>query len=171
LTVLVLDTSAFIMGFNPSKAQDAYSVRAVEKELSEGTMPQLRFRMFSEKGDLIVRTASPRGERLVEEASSLAGESGYLSDADREVLALAMDLKLEGKEPVVVSDDYAIQNLADHLRISHSSLANFGIVHRFDWIMYCPACFRRYRPPEKKCRVCGTELKRKVLSKSRANRR
>jgi endoribonuclease Nob1 len=171
LTVLVLDTSAFIMGFNPSKAQDAYSVRAVEKELSEGTMPQLRFRMFSEKGDLIVRTPSPRGESLVEEASSRAGESGYLSDADREVLALAMDLKLEGKEPVVVSDDYAIQNLADHLQISHSSLANFGIVHRFDWIMYCPACFRRYKPPLKKCGVCGTELKRKVLSKTRASRR
>lgn len=168
--MLVLDTSAFIMGFNPSKAQEAYSVTAVEKELSEGTMPQLRFRMFSEKGDLTVRPPSQRAERLVEEASSRAGESGYLSEADREVLALAMDLKFEGHEPVVVSDDYAIQNLADHLQISHSSLANFGIVHRFDWIMYCPACFRRYKPPGKKCSVCGTELKRKVLSKTRARR-
>jgi len=171
LTTLVLDTSAFIMGFNPSKTEDAYSVKAVEEELSEGTMPQLRFRMFKEKGDLTVRPPSLRAERIVEEASSRAGESGYLSRADREVLALAMDLKLDGSEPVIVSDDYAIQNLADHLQIRHSSLANFGIVHRFDWIMYCPACFRRYKPPEKKCRVCGTELKRKVLSKTRASRR
>ncbi len=159
------------MGFSPSKATYAFSVRAVEEELSQGTMPQLRFRMFSEKGDLTVRGPSPRAERIIEDASSKAGESGYLSKADREVLALAMDLKLEGKEPVVVSDDYAIQNLADHLQISHSSLANFGIVHRFDWIMYCPACFRRYKPPTRKCRVCGTELKRKVLSKTRARRR
>jgi endoribonuclease Nob1 len=171
LTVLVLDTSAFIMGFNPSKTDSAYSVDAVEEELSNGTMPQLRFKMFRDKGDLKVQPPSNRAERIVEEASARAGESGYLSRADREVLALATDLKLDGQEPVIVSDDYAIQNLADHLKISHSSLANFGIVHRFDWIMYCPACFRRYKPPEKKCRVCGTVLRRKVLSKSRANRR
>lgn len=167
----MLDTSAFIMGFTPSKTDDAYSVGAVEEELSEGTMPQLRFRMFRDKGDLKVQPPSLRAERMVEDASSKAGESGYLSRADREVLALATDLKLDGHEPVIVSDDYAIQNLADHLQISHSSLANFGIVHRFDWIMYCPACFRRYKPPEKKCLVCGTELRRKVLSKSRARRR
>lgn len=167
----MLDTSAFIMGFNPSKTDNAYSVGAVEEELSEGTMPQLRFRMFREKGDLKVQPPSLRAERMVEDASSKAGESGYLSKADREVLALATDLKLDGHEPVIVSDDYAIQNLADHLQISHSSLANFGIVHRFDWIMYCPACFRRYKPPVKKCQVCGTELRRKVLSKSRARRR
>ncbi len=171
MSVLVLDTSAFIMGFNPSKTDEAYSVRAVEEELSAGTMPQLRFRMFSEKGDLTVRPPSLRAERIVEEASLKVGESGYLSKADREVLALAMDLKLDGKEPVIVSDDYAIQNLADHLQITHSSLANFGIVHRFNWIMYCPACYRRYKPPEKKCRVCGTELRRKVLSKTKASRR
>jgi endoribonuclease Nob1 len=171
MTVLVLDTSAFIMGFNPTNDTDAYSVREVEQELSTGTMPQLRFRMFMEKGVLTVRTPSPRAEGMIEDASKRAGESGYLSSADREILALAMDLKLESREPVIVSDDYAIQNLADHLGIGHSSLANFGIVHRFDWIMFCPACFRRYKPPEKKCLVCGTPLKRKVLSKTRAGKR
>lgn len=171
MRVLVLDSSAFIMGFNPSRTDSAYSVRAVEEELSQGTMPQLRFRMFNEKGDLTVQVPSPRAERIVEEASSHAGESGYLSKADRDILALATDLKLEGREPVIVSDDYAIQNLADHLQISHSSLANFGIVHRFDWIMYCPACHRRYKPPEKKCLVCGTELRRKVLRKTKASKR
>ena len=171
MKVLVLDTSAFIMGFNPSKTEPAYSVKSVEEELSEGTMPQLRFRMFKEKGDLTVQHPSLRAERMIEDAGARAGESGYLSKADREVLALAMDLKLNGHDPVIVSDDYAIQNIADILQIGHSSLANFGIVHRFHWIMYCPACFRRYRPPAKKCIVCGTELRRKVLSKTKASRR
>jgi UPF0271 protein len=171
MTVLVLDTSAFIMGFNPTKESEAYSVHEVEMELSAGTMPQLRFRMLTEKGVLAVQSPSPRAEGMVEDASRKAGESGQLSSADREVLALAMDLKLDNREPVIVSDDYAIQNLADHLGIRHSSLANFGIVHRFQWIMFCPACFRRYKPPEKKCLVCGTDLKRKVLSKTRARNR
>src|SRR3989475_13135251 len=126
-------------------------------------MPQLRFRMFSEKGELKVQTASLRAEGMVEEASRKAGESGYLSKADREVLALAMALKLDGHEPVIVSDDYAIQNLAEHLQIGHSALANSGIVHPIDWIMYCPACYRRNRPPAKECRVCGTEFRREGL--------
>src|SRR5256884_5011990 len=131
------------MGFNPSEARGAYSGRGVEEELSGGTMAQLRFRMFSEKGELKVQAPSLRAEGMVEEASRKAGESGYLSKADREVLALALVLKLDGHEPIIVSDDYAIQNLAEHLQIGHSSLANFGIVHRFDWIMYCPPCYTR----------------------------
>lgn len=171
MRVLVLDTSAFIMGFNPSRPGEAYSVQAVEDELSQGTMPQLRFRMFREKGDLTVRPPSLRAREKVEEATHLAGESGYLSNADREVLALAVDLKADSLDPVIVSDDYAVQNLAEYLQINHGSLANFGIVHKFQWMMYCPACHRRYKPPEKKCRVCGTDLRRKVLSKTRAARR
>lgn len=170
MTVLVLDTSAFIMGFNPSRPEEAYSVKAVEDELSDGTMPQLRFRMFQEKGSLIVRPPSQRAENIVSEASAKMGESGYLSRADSEVLALAVDLKLDGRDPIIVSDDYAIQNLADHLQIRHSSLANLGIAHRFQWMMFCPACHRRYKPPAKKCLVCGTELRRKVFSKSRARK-
>ncbi len=159
------------MGFNPSRPGEAYSVQAVEDELSQGTMPQLRFRMFREKGDLTVRPPSLRAREKVEEATHLAGESGYLSNADRQVLALAVDLKADSLDPVIVSDDYAVQNLAEYLQINHGSLANFGIVHKFQWMMYCPACHRRYKPPEKKCRVCGTDLRRKVLSKTRAARR
>ncbi len=170
MTVIVLDTSAFIMGFNPSKPGEAYSVTSVEQELSEGTMPQLRFQMFKDKGELKIQEPTPRARRIVEEAASHLGESGYVSEADREVLALALDLKSEEKEPVIVSDDYAVQNLAEHLNMKYRSLANYGIVHKFQWIMYCPACHRKYKPPEKKCSFCGSILRRKVLSKKRTAR-
>src|SRR5438309_3137818 len=117
------------MGFNPSKTTEAYSVQAVEEELSAGTMPQLRFRMFSEKGELKVQTPPPRAQGIVEDASSRAGESGYLSKADRDELALAVDLKHDDHEPVIVSDDYPLQNLAQNSQRGHGSLANFGIAH------------------------------------------
>ena len=155
------------MGFNPSPMGQAYTVDAVEKELSLGTISQLRFRLSKEKGDLTVKPPTLRARETVETLSRKTGEKGYLSEADRDVVALAVDLRDLGLEPVIVSDDYAIQNLAEHLGLGYGSLANFGIVHRFRWVMYCPACHRRYKPPEKKCRVCGTELKRKVLSKAR----
>jgi len=166
LRVLVLDTSAFIMGFNPTGSGGAYSVGSVEDELVQGTMPYLRFRLSREKGALVVRNPSDVARRTIEQQSAKTGEAGFVSEADRDVVALALDLKNEGLEPVVVSDDYAVQNLSEHLNLGFGSLANFGIVHRFNWIMVCPACHRRYRVPEKVCRVCGTELKRKVLSRT-----
>jgi endoribonuclease Nob1 len=167
LKVLVLDTSAFIMGFNPTRPGEVYTVPAVEDELLRGTMTQLRFHVNKEKGKVILRFPTPRALESVEAVSARAGEKGHVSQADREVVALALDLKQDGQDPVIVSDDYAVQNMAEHLHLNYGSLANFGIAHKFDWIMYCPACHRRSRGPEKTCRICGTELKRKVLSRSK----
>ncbi len=168
MRVLVLDTSAFIMGFNPTGSRTAYSVGSVEDELVQGTMPYLRFRLSREKGSLIVRNPSQEARRVIEDRSAKSGEAGFVSEVDREVVALALDLKSEGLDPVVVSDDYAVQNLSEHLNLGYGSLANIGIVQRFNWIMACPACHRRFMVPEKVCRVCGTKLKRKVLSRTKA---
>ncbi len=159
------------MGFNPSASSEAYTVEAVEKELLTGTMAQLRFRLSKEKGNLTVRPPSSRSRETVDDVSTQAGEKGVLSEADRDVVALALDLRQSGLDPVIVSDDYAVQNLAEHLQLKYGSLANFGIVHKFQWIMYCPACHRRYKQPARTCRICGTELRRKVLSKTRIGKR
>jgi len=158
------------MGFNPTRHGEVYTVSAVEDELSKGTMTLLRFHVNKEKGTVIVRSPSPRSLETVEAISAKTGEKGHVSQADREVVALALDLKQDGKDPVIVSDDYAVQNMAAHLHLSYGSLANYGIIHKFDWIMYCPACHRRSVGPEKTCRVCGTDLKRKVLSRSKVSR-
>ena len=67
-----------------------------------------------------------------------------LSETDTSVLALALDLLEEGKNPIVVSDDYAVQNVAEGINIAYQSLATLGIRQKFEWTYYCPACFRRY---------------------------
>jgi UPF0271 protein len=109
----------------------------------------------------------------VQEISSGVGDAVVLSKADIEVLALALDLKETGLTPAIVSDDYAIQNVSETLGIEHASLATFGISQKFDWIYYCPACFRRYTTEDagQTCRVCGTPLKRKVVRKGKATKR
>src|SRR5438309_8295889 len=133
-------------------------------------MQHLGFHVNKEKGKVSLRVPSPRAFESVEAESTKPGEKGHVSQADREVVALALDLKQDGQDPVILSDDYAVQNMAEHLHLSYGSLANFGIAHKFDWIMYCPACHRRSTGSEKTCRVCGTELKRKVLSRSKLAR-
>lgn len=158
------------MGFNPTQPGEVFTVPSVEDELLKGTMTQLRFHVNKEKGKVVLKSPSPRALESVEAVSARAGERGHVSQADREVVALALDLKQDGQDPVIVSDDYAVQNMAEHLHLDYGSLANFGIAHKFNWIMYCPACHRRSPRQEKICRVCGTELKRKVLSRSRISR-
>ena len=158
------------MGFNPTRTGEVFTVPSVEDELSKGTMTQLRFHVNKEKGKVILRYPTPRSLESVEAVSTKAGERGHVSQADREVVALALDLKQDGEDPVIVSDDYAVQNVAEHLHLTYGSLANFGISHKFSWIMYCPACHRRWVGSDKACRVCGTELKRKILSRSKISR-
>ena len=172
--VLVLDTSALVMGLNPSALEtDTYSVPSVMEELIPDTVPYVRFGASRDSGHLNVRMPTAASTRIVEEASSKVGDIGVLSKADFEVLALALDLSKSGLLPVIISDDYAIQNVAETLGMEHAALATFGITSKFDWIYYCPACFRKYGVEEAEtvCRVCGTRLKRKVVKKEQAVRK
>ena len=172
--VLVLDTSAFVMGLNPSGLNlPSYSVTSVLDELVPSTLPHTRFATSRDSGQLTVKKPSLSSMKIVEESSSRVGDAVVLSRADSEVLALALDLKRNCISPAIVSDDYAIQNVAETLGIDHASLATFGIAQKFDWIYYCPACFRKYTVDEAghACRICGTPLKRKVAGKKRATRK
>jgi len=169
--VLVLDTSALVMGLNPSAlALPAYSVPEVAAELIPDSLPHTRFNAARDSGQLIVKKPTPASINVVQEVSSRVGDVGVLSSTDLEVLALALELKQDGLSPAIVSDDYAIQNVAETLGIEHASLSTFGIARKFDWIYYCPACFRKYTIEDagQQCRVCGTRLKRKVARKEKA---
>ncbi len=166
---MVLDTSAFIAGFDPlSITDDVYSVGAVEVELASGSLPWVRFKTAVENGKLKLR--APKAEFLdrVKESSRDVGDMLFLSDVDLQVLALALELKGAGNEPFIVTDDYSIQNVANQLGLEFAPLMTFGIRFRLHWIRYCPACRRKYPPDYKhrKCEVCGTELKRKPLRKT-----
>lgn len=174
MKVLVLDTSAFVMGFNPLSVDlEVFTVPAVERELSQTSLAMIRFSTSRNSGKLEVREPSEPSRFCIREESLRLGEKLVLSEADSQILALALDLRANGLEPVVVSDDYAIQNVAERLDVSYASLATFGISYEFNWISYCPACFRRYpqtyQLPE--CQVCGTGLKRKVLRKVEAKKK
>jgi len=163
-----LDTSALIAGFDPlSISGEQYSVPTVKEELLVDTMPWIRFNAAVESGKLKVQMPSQRSIDKVKESSKTVGDALFLSEADMHVLALALELKDAGYSPSIVTDDYSIQNVANQIGISFTSLMTFGIRFRLYWILYCPACHRKY-PADyrlKKCRICGTELKRKPLSK------
>jgi UPF0271 protein len=170
MKVFVLDTSAFIGGFDPLTAQEEqYTVPEVRNELVADSMNVVRFNAAVESGKLTIRSPESSVLDEVKEASRKVGDIRYLSEADLHVLALALELKGNGLAPLIVTDDYSIQNVANKIGIDFTSLITFGIKVRIKWTLYCPGCYRKYLPDYKyeTCEVCGTEIKRKPKKKTR----
>lgn len=173
MKVLVLDTSALIMGLDPLGLElETYSVPEVTDELREQTGPSYRLSVSTSSGKLKIQSPTSQSLKEVSDRARLLGDKVALSRADASVLALALDLRREGKTPVIISDDYAVQNVAEDVGVAYQPLATLGIRQKFNWIFYCPACFRRYPAGDMLvCQVCGTKLKRKPLRKQTAKKR
>ncbi len=163
---VVLDTSAFIAGFDPSSIiEESYSVPEVEAELTSNSISKIRFKTSVKSGKLKIIAPSPKYVNFIKRASGEIGDLGFLSEADISILALAAQLKDEGRNPTIITDDYSIQNVAEKLGLKFMSLSTYGIRHQLHWVIYCPACNKKY-PPNRKimiCENCGAKLKRKPL--------
>ncbi len=98
----------------------------------------------------------PRREFIdrVRKAAAETGDVDVLSPADIEILALA--LQVGGR---LVSDDFAVQNVAEKLGIEWESVER-RIRKAFRWEWYCPACRKRHRGKQE-CEKCGTITKRR----------
>jgi UPF0271 protein len=157
-----------VAGFDPfSISEEQYTVPAVKKEILGSSMIRVRFKTAIESRNLKVRAPKRIFINKVKASAKLVGDAFFLSEADLQVLALALELKTMDRSPSIVTDDYSIQNVANQMGVDFTSLATFGIRFRLQWIRYCPACHKRYPADykHKRCEVCGTELKRKPLRK------
>ena len=161
-----MDTSALIAGFDPLSIEgEHYTVQKVEDEIAENSMSDVRFRIAVENGKLRVKTPNEASVEKIKASATNVGDTFFLSETDLQVLALALELKTEGYAPLIVTDDYSIQNVANQAGIEFASLATYGIRRRLQWVRYCPACHRKYPADSKQktCEVCGTTLKRKPI--------
>lgn len=160
--LLVLDTSAFISGFDPSHlSATACTVPRVVDELRKDGIAAQRAEISHKSGKLEITPPSRASVGRVKQACQQIGEYA-LSQADIDVIALALDLSDRSYAPYIVSDDYSIQNVAEHLQIRYMSLVDRGIQRFLKWTLYCPACFKRFPEGEaNNCPVCATPLKRK----------
>jgi endoribonuclease Nob1 len=103
-----------------------------------------------------IRVSSPTErslERVVEE-SERTGDSRRLSETDKELLALALDLGYE-----LWTDDYSIQNIARVMGIPCRGMDQKGIAEVFEWQAKCKGCGKVFPADVRVCDVCGTETK------------
>ena len=162
--IVVLDTSAFLAGFDPfSLGTEQVTVPKVEEEILRNSMIKMRFETAVESGKVKVKVPTQEFSDSAKAYASKVGDSFKLSEADMQLLALALELKAAGYTPQIVTDDYSIQNVATQMGIGFLALATFGIKRLLEWIRYCPACHKQYpaNTKSKECQICGTELKRK----------
>ena len=161
---MVLDTSAFVGGFDPFTIhEEQVAPPTVEEEVKRNSMTLLRFSTAVESGRLKIFAPAQEFLDTVKASATSIGDSFFLSETDNQVLALALEIKTRGDNPQIVTDDYSIQNVATKLRIDFVSVVTFGIRRQLSWIRYCPACYRTYPAnyKSKTCSICGTDLKRK----------
>jgi endoribonuclease Nob1 len=160
----VLDTSAFLSGFDPlSVDDDQFTVPSVEEEIGKNSIAWVRFKTAVDNGKLKIRPPAEEYWSKAKASAKMVGDAFFLSETDTQLLALALELKSSGFNPLIITDDYSIQNVATQIEIQFASLATYGIRRLLEWIRYCPACRKRYPADynSTKCTVCDTDLKRK----------
>ena len=162
LIQVILDTSAFIQGYNLSTDEEYYTVPEVLDEIRED-LGRLRYEGARASGRLHEVTPEKKWSDELETKSRSAGEAHKLSPTDKQLLSLGLQLKSEGKEPTIVSDDYSVQNMAVRLGFRFVSQVTKGIKKVLNWDIYCPGCRKRFDTSQEDnvCPICGTELKRK----------
>ena len=106
---------------------------------------------------LDVRVEEPSEESVerVKEVAKKTGDIHKLSKTDVKLLAKTLDEVKEGKDVVLVTDDYSIQNVAMFLGIRIENIIQPTISKAFKWVKVCRGCGRRIEGDV--CPVCGSE--------------
>jgi len=128
--------------------------------ISPGVVRELEKDDMSDRLQLLmatrVRVHSPsrRSMDRVSEAAARTGDSRRVSETDKEILALAIDLGYQ-----LLTDDYSVQNLAAVLGVPCKGFDQRGIRKVFEWEAKCGGCGKRFPAGVDVCDVCGSETK------------
>ena len=156
-----LDAGAFYTGLVfLSSAYQYLTTQAIFDEVKHIKRSLRAIEALLESNTLQVLNSDRKNIDKVVAAARRTGDYQKLSEADISVIALALQLKI-----ALVTDDYAVANVATTLKIPVKSVASKGITHTRRWIAYCSACGKAFGRNAKECRLCGNRLRRKYKSK------
>jgi endoribonuclease Nob1 len=154
---LVLDTTAFYAGVPyTNTTENLVTTPDVISEVSNE-----RTRTLIALSKINVLQAGPEHYSKVKDAARRTGDSG-MSKADLSVLALCLSITAEGNDAILLSDDFAVENVASRLGIKARPLMTGGIKTAANWVFFCPACGKMYAKQRPDCLVCGTKLEKRL---------
>lgn len=153
---LVLDASAFYAGIPFQSSRKCYSTKAIYEEVKHIRQAYAALDALIDSGNLTILEPEESSLNRVKHAANITGDIQELSIADISIIALSLQLK-----KTLVSDDYAIGNIAAFLKIPIRTIAFKGIGNLRRWIGFCNACGRAYKPHIRICTICGSRVMRR----------
>ena len=140
--ILVIDNTAFAHGFNlnilHSSGVSVFITPEIYNEASQNIKSRQLLEISQNQGILNIQNADQENSNKVEHISIESGDSVTLSDADKSIIALAFELKImnPNKSVMLMSDDYAIQNVCSLMQIKIYTLNQQGIKKIIKWEVY-----------------------------------
>jgi len=173
-SILIFDTNIFLTGIDFNLIEGLiYTTPTiieeikVKKYLKKNQNILYRIQAALENQKLIIR---PPEKKYVEEViikAKITGDYSALSDADKELIALALELTETNEcEVKLFSNDYSIENVSSELKIPFFPLFKHGIKSKIFWEVYCPQCKTTHKVEDlhKTCEICGSIMKRRPKS-------
>ena len=156
----VLDATAFYAGI-PFVSEDSFlTTSLVYDEIQHIKAKQGALETLQETNRLQIRDPSEESINNVIDVSKKTGDFQTISKQDISVIALAFENSIE-----LITDDFAVTNVAKQLGIKTSSLMTQGINTVGKWISYCSICGKEFSKKDE-CPICGNKLNRKLIKKS-----
>ena len=101
---------------------------------------------------------------MIKNISKKTGDFKALSDADKELIALTLELiEKSNKKVKIYSNDYSIENVCSELKIPFLPLYKDGIESKITWQVHCPQCRTIHDAEDlnRVCEICGSKLRRR----------
>lgn len=155
MTLYIVDSAVFIMGNCNLDSSLMITIPSVADELKSRDSV-LRFDLAKE-GGLRVELPEPEMVREIRRMAEHTRDSEELSKTDLEILAKALEYRDKG---ILLTDDYAVQNVAVQLGIQVKPIAQKKIKDIIIWQKQCTGCKKTFDKGEV-CPICGSPLKKK----------
>ncbi|MFQ6054998.1 MAG: NOB1 family endonuclease [Methanosarcinales archaeon] len=160
MSIYIIDSSVFIIGIHINKIINN------KKDTVLITIPEVFDELKNYRSKIWFDLARDRGMKIessisdmittAEECAKKTGDISKLSKTDISLLAKA--LEYIDKDVIIVTDDYAVQNVASYLKIKVKPIIQKKIKKKLQWKKQCIGCGRYYTDKEV-CPFCGCNTK------------
>ncbi len=153
----LIDAGFLINGADFNSIDEFVTVPSVFNEFKE-----LSFRLMAETAlrEEKLRIVEPK-QFFLKKISNNPNAS-RLSKPDKDLVAVALEFKKQGKKFVVVTDDFALQNFLTLNNIQFVSVMQGRIKKTIKFEFKCSQCGKKFSTSKKTCDVCGGKIVSKI---------